>query len=300
RFVVLLMYAMRDRLLGALRLIDSSDGRQEDICLELERQIETLDKRWDLERRLNERQKHAHPWEALPEIYASYAESRILLNRIDSKTKQILELVKDAFKECNDITNPTIWFSITIPIHLAHVLQRLGVDPEKQKPYTDIAVKYLRPRRHLRARLAKFLERPNEPPHPVSLALGKGWFEERLLTDREIEKSYRRCSKCGDQGPQVKLSLCSQCKQVFYCSKQCQKAHWPEHKGFCRGIIKYKADAEQHGTLESSAASIMTDFRRWTQNFGHYANHEALLFSMKLHEDPDRGRTHVVVRMLQH
>ena len=111
-----------------------------------------MSKRWDLQRQLNGTQNHAHPWQALPcdllscdentvyltlcdrEIYASYAEARILTNRLDIKTKQILELVQDVYKECHDdVHKPVVWFSITLPIHLAHVLQRLGVDPQKQK-----------------------------------------------------------------------------------------------------------------------------------------------------------------------
>lgn len=29
------------------------------------------------------------------------------------------------------------------------------------------------------------------------------------------------------------LKLCSRCKEVRYCSAECQKAHWPFHKGNC-------------------------------------------------------------------
>ena len=27
---------------------------------------------------------------------------------------------------------------------------------------------------------------------------------------------------------------CSRCKQVWYCSRECQKAHWKVHKPDCR------------------------------------------------------------------
>jgi len=40
------------------------------------------------------------------------------------------------------------------------------------------------------------------------------------------------CTYCGKQG--VKLQLCSACKRSRYCSKECQKAAWPEHKTVCR------------------------------------------------------------------
>lgn len=39
------------------------------------------------------------------------------------------------------------------------------------------------------------------------------------------------CAGCGvQQGPTVKLSLCSTCLAVAYCGKACQVAHWKQHK----------------------------------------------------------------------
>eukprot|EP01034_Spumella_vulgaris_P023243 gene23243-29447_t len=43
------------------------------------------------------------------------------------------------------------------------------------------------------------------------------------------------CSFCGEGPLRAKLTLrtCSKCKQVVYCSKGCQKAHWKIHKENC-------------------------------------------------------------------
>ncbi|KAL6304711.1 hypothetical protein BKA93DRAFT_259447 [Sparassis latifolia] len=40
------------------------------------------------------------------------------------------------------------------------------------------------------------------------------------------------CFVCGKKT----ASLCAQCFSVSYCGQDCQRAHWPEHKGMCRSV----------------------------------------------------------------
>jgi len=40
------------------------------------------------------------------------------------------------------------------------------------------------------------------------------------------------CGNCGGPG-QSTLMVCSRCKKISYCSKNCQKAHWRTHKPEC-------------------------------------------------------------------
>ncbi|OSD02201.1 hypothetical protein PYCCODRAFT_1411047 [Trametes coccinea BRFM310] len=42
------------------------------------------------------------------------------------------------------------------------------------------------------------------------------------------------CKKCGKVGKGI-LKSCGGCKEVFYCSKECQKADWASHKIDCAG-----------------------------------------------------------------
>ena len=49
--------------------------------------------------------------------------------------------------------------------------------------------------------------------------------EETLVVDKSV------CASCELKAP--KLLRCSRCSSVVYCSKDCQRAHWAQHKGNC-------------------------------------------------------------------
>ena len=53
-----------------------------------------------------------------------------------------------------------------------------------------------------------------------------------------------RCgNSCGQQG----TKRCSKCQTVYYCSKECQKAHWKIHKKGCSEIQSTKEVEECMG-----------------------------------------------------
>jgi len=70
--------------------------------------------------------------------------------------------------------------------------------------------------------------------------------------------SERACSNClAPNGSQKasKLSACSRCGLVFYCSKDCQRAHWKaNHKQHC--IAKTDRKPQQQGQAESTQNAI--------------------------------------------
>jgi hypothetical protein len=42
------------------------------------------------------------------------------------------------------------------------------------------------------------------------------------------------CALCHERPEKgIKLSKCSKCLASYYCSKECQKSHWKEHKKVC-------------------------------------------------------------------
>ena len=46
------------------------------------------------------------------------------------------------------------------------------------------------------------------------------------------------CEKCKASDPNIKLLVCGKCKAARYCSKECQRDHWDEHKSFCKAICE--------------------------------------------------------------
>ena len=51
----------------------------------------------------------------------------------------------------------------------------------------------------------------------------------------DSEKS-RHCKHCFRVGGPEQFKRCKQCKSVLYCSMECQKAQWQEHKLLCQAI----------------------------------------------------------------
>jgi hypothetical protein len=70
---------------------------------------------------------------------------------------------------------------------------------------------------------------------------------ERVTIGGDVDGVKPRCLKCGadtpkDGGP--RLLMCA-CKVVYYCSKDCQTEHWPNHKGQCKTAREAKQRQKQ-------------------------------------------------------
>lgn len=53
--------------------------------------------------------------------------------------------------------------------------------------------------------------------------------------DGELESMhFRRCAVCKEKD---NLQRCGRCGSIYYCSKDCQKAHWSRHKIVCSQVI---------------------------------------------------------------
>ncbi|KAG9943228.1 hypothetical protein KCU85_g8825, partial [Aureobasidium melanogenum] len=69
------------------------------------------------------------------------------------------------------------------------------------------------------------------------------------------------CANCASVAPAGSpYQRCAGCKQAFYCSKDCQKTHWKQHKAFCR-------QEQQQDQQQTSAPSYTTgDSTEFTEN----------------------------------
>ena len=63
------------------------------------------------------------------------------------------------------------------------------------------------------------------------------------ITEETVRRYYHEYSDvykcCGCEVAETKKKkhlLCSRCKAIRYCSKECQRSHWQEHKGMCKAI----------------------------------------------------------------
>lgn len=58
-----------------------------------------------------------------------------------------------------------------------------------------------------------------------------------------VTRKSQQCSNCKQEKSDKSLRQCSACKKTYYCSKECQKKHWSQHKGQCTEL-KTNSDNE--------------------------------------------------------
>ncbi|KIM40144.1 hypothetical protein M413DRAFT_446302 [Hebeloma cylindrosporum] len=66
------------------------------------------------------------------------------------------------------------------------------------------------------------------------------------------------CAKKQDP-KQKQFQACGRCKEVIYCSKECQVASWPLHKEPCKASVNSKNAA----AADPSAANAVAKFKKW-------------------------------------
>ncbi|KAF8217534.1 hypothetical protein K438DRAFT_1795163 [Mycena galopus ATCC 62051] len=92
----------------------------------------------------------------------------------------------------------------------------------------------------------------------------------------------------------MKLRQCKKCTSVWYCSTECQRAHWTLHKVRCREMVA-EQEKLQHMSLTDPNGTERE--RYWSQwcDLSHRVNELGLVHALGLHRDPPNGGEHTLL-----
>jgi hypothetical protein len=98
--------------------------------------------------------------------------------------------------------------------------------------------------------ISQFTPQESPKPHPISdncFELHQSQEDQEAVMEIQqkmealsvASKSKRfskgLCEICGKVG----INICSSCKHIRYCSKECQREDWPNHKVLCKSLKEY-------------------------------------------------------------
>lgn len=76
------------------------------------------------------------------------------------------------------------------------------------------------------------------------------------------EELIKRCGACGawEEVDEPRFSRCKRCKSKYYCSKECQKDDWNDHKALCKeGMTETEVSAAQQAQERAAAQSALEE-----------------------------------------
>jgi len=99
----------------------------------------------------------------------------------------------------------------------------------------------------------------------------------------------RICRKCGVNSldnPSVALLACGRCNSTYYCSPQCQKADWKDHKPLCDPFRSQTSQNVIMTFVKEHYIDIMTEIKKATEELE--LKKEDLLLELDFFKGPDQ------------
>ena len=93
-----------------------------------------------------------------------------------------------------------------------------------------------------------------DKPVPVFAGNQEARYKPTTAGSTRSKLASEICAWCGkSEEENGKLSSCSACKNVLYCSRACQKAAYPEHNPLCEQMKKDRKDVKKNTKKEREA-----------------------------------------------
>ncbi|KAJ8078221.1 hypothetical protein PM082_000427 [Marasmius tenuissimus] len=219
----------------------------------------------------------------------------------DADAKRVLERV---IKELEGNTDEKrVYLLVQSKLYLARVLRRKG-EVSDAEPHEAFLIRWFK--RHSLQLPESLLRQWFTTEHdddPVFKALGGAkWMKNRKkITSKTFLRETRACYSCGlreDLLESKKLMKCSKCQSTVYCSKECQRRHYPFHKIICRDPKARQTEDCDPNANSSNDARCIEDWNRF-KNSGFDGN-TASFHALGMHRDLNRGKTHILVKKIRY
>ena len=108
--------------------------------------------------------------------------------------------------------------------------------------------------------MGKKSKKPSKQAKPKAAAAAAGPVPPAQWSSAPVPPlDDHHCALCGKGGAKSK---CSDCRQVSYCSRDCQKAHWKTHKSVCTQacVIVFHGSIQDVATNDGPRDQRKTEF----------------------------------------